>query len=401
MIKLFSLGELYPSDFLADNEKPSTEKVEMKLMMDPLNGLVRLEKTAPMNKMYGKYWYRSGINNTMKLALKDVVQSICKVQKLEAGDIWLDIASNDGTLLSYVPKYVHSIGCDPADDTFKNEALTHADEIIQDFFSYDAFYHERSKQDKAKVITSIAMFYDVEEPARFITDVYNVLADDGLWVMQLSYSPLMIRQLAFDNICHEHIYYYSLFNLKKLLEEQDLTIVDCELNDVNGGSMRVFIRKSHHALEIGDVAFYRVQALLALEKGMEMGNPKTWIAFYREIEELKTKTVEFIKRAKREGKRVWAYGASTKGNTLLQYFGLDHTLIDGIAERNPEKYNKRTIGTNIPIYSEENMRRERPDYLLLLPWHFVKEFTDREDAYLKKGGKFIVPCPTFKIISHA
>jgi hypothetical protein len=179
--------------------------------------------------------------------------------------------------------------------------------------------------------------------------------------------------------------------------------VDCQLNDVNGGSFRLYIKKkgqedNFYTQPYRDVANFRIQSLLEYEKFLEIDSVDTWQNFYRDLEDLKKVTVDFIKTAKAQGKTIWGYGASTKGNTTLQYFGLDHTLIDGIAERSPYKWGLKTVGTNIPIYSEEEMRKAHPDYLLILPWHFINEFKDREQEYLIKGGKFIVPCPKFEII---
>lgn len=405
MQELFTLGELYVSDFLAKDEEPRGGKVEMKLMLDD-NGAVRLEKIAPLNTMYGKYFYRSGINNTMREALRDVVYSINSLVKLKENDLWIDIASNDGTLLSYVSPLLLKVGIDPADDSFKKDAEKHSDLIIQDYFSADAFKASKYGNLKAKVITSIAMFYDLEHPENFIKDIDEVLDDNGLWVMQLSYTPLMIAQMAFDNICHEHVYYYSLFNLKILLEKQGFKIMDCQLNDVNGGSFRVYIMKERGNTKKfstqphRDVCNMRINSLLEYEKTLGLDTKEAWLNFYQQILELKEKTVSFIKEAKAQGKKVWGYGASTKGNTLLQFFGLDHTLIDGIAERSTFKWGLKTVGTNIPIYSEDEMRKAKPDYLLALPWHFINEFVEREKDLLLSGTKFVVPCPQFEIIGY-
>jgi hypothetical protein len=223
--------------------------------------------------------------------------------------------------------------------------------------------------------------------------------------MQMSYTPLMIEQLAFDNICHEHIYYYSLFNIKNLLEKNGFKIVDCILNDINGGSFRVYVKKSgyennFHTQPFRDVANFRINSILKQEESLKLNEVKTWLDFYNRINELRDKTISFIKNAKNNGKTIWAYGASTKGNTLLQYFGLDNTLIDGIAERSVYKWGLKTAGTNIPIYSEEDMRHANPDYLLILPWHFINEFREREKDYLMNGGKFIVSCPKFEIFEN-
>lgn len=408
MKELFSLGDLYVSDFIRNDELPRGERTEMKLLLTD-DGNVRLEKSAPLDTMYGKYWYRSGVNNSMKQELKNIVDSILKAKQLKENDIWLDIACNDGTLFTFIPPEIIKIGIDPVDDSFKNESEKHANIIVQDYFSAKAFKSIKYGHLKAKVITSIAMFYDLENPESFIKDIHEVLDDNGLWVLQLSYTPLMLNQLAFDNICHEHIYYYSLFNLKNLFEKNGFQILDCQLNDTNGGSFRIYAMKqgadvrTFASQPYRDVCKFRVSSLLAYEETLHLDSVSTWKHFYERINALKEQTVSFIKQAKADGKKIWGYGASTKGNTLLQYFGLDSTLIDGIAERSVYKFGLKTVGTNIPIYSEDEMRKAKPDYLLVLPWHFINEFCDREREYLNNGGKFIVPCPKFEVIdsSHA
>jgi len=404
MKELFTLGDLYVSDFLAEDESPRGGRVEMKMMFDEKTSAVRLETAAPLDTMYGKYWYRSGINQTMTNELKGIVDNINSLIKLKKSDVWLDIACNDGTLLSFVSKDLIRIGVDPVDDTYKNESVKHADLIIQDYFTHSALKKSKFGKHKAKVVTTIAMFYDLENPEIFLKDVYNVMEDDGLFVCQMSYTPLMIEQMAFDNICHEHIFYYSLKTIKTLYEANGFKIVDCQLNDINGGSFRVYAMK-----DVGDitkfstqpnrdVCNFRVQSLLRYEKEQEYNTPGIWNLFYKNLLELKTKTYNFIKQEKAKGKTIWGYGASTKGNTLLQFFNLDHTMIDGIAERSPYKFGLKTVGTNIPIYSEKDMRLAKPDYLLILPWHFINEFIEREKDYLNAGGKFIVPCPKFLVI---
>lgn len=405
-VELFSLGELYVSDFLKEGEEPRAARVEMKLMLEESTGAVKLERSAPTDAMYGKYWYRSGVNNTMKTELGGIVESILDTVKFKENDLWIDIACNDGTLLSFVPRAFIKVGVDPADDSYKAESEKVSNLIIQDFFSADIFKRSKFGKLKAKVITSIAMFYDLSNPKRFIDDIAEVLDQDGLWVLQLSYTPLMLDQLAFDNICHEHIYYYSLFNLKALLNQSGFDVVDVQLNDVNGGSFRVYAMKKNSNKRLfgtqpyRDVCNVRTKSLLAYEDTLCLDKKTTWLDFFSRISTLKDELVSFIRIEKSKGKTIWGYGASTKGNTLLQYFGLDHSLIDGIAERSIHKFGLRTIGTNIPIYSEDEMRRAKPDYLLVLPWHFINEFIDREKDYLDGGGKFIVPCPKFQVIGR-
>ena len=404
MKELFTLGDLYVSDFLKDGESPRGGSVEMKMMLEPETGAVRLEKIAPLDTMYGKYWYRSGINNTMKKELKSIVNSITDIVKLNENDLWVDIACNDGTLLSNVPDNLIKVGIDPVDDSFKRESEKHANLIIQDYFTSKVFKESKFGKLKAKVITTIAMFYDLEDPKSFVNDIVEILDDNGVWVLQLSYTPLMIEQLAFDNICHEHVYYYSLFNIQKIFKECGIDIVDIQLNDTNGGSFRIYCMKENSdKTKFGtqpyrDICNFRLKSTLEYERTLGLDKEEVWLKFFDRINDLKEKTISFIKEEKSKGKTIWGYGASTKGNTLLQYFGLDHTLIDGIAERSVYKWGLKTVGTNIPIYSEEEMRKQKPDYLLVLPWHFISEFVEREKDFLIGGGKFIVPCPKFEII---
>lgn len=766
MKELFTLGELYVSDFLKEGEQPRGPKTELKLMLEEDTGAVRLEKTAPLDTMFGAYWYRSSINSSMREALSDVVNSIMKRVNLKTGNVWIDLAANDGCLLSFLPDWLIKIGIDPADDSFKRESEQHADLIIQDYFTAKSFKESKFGKLKANVITTIAMFYDIDDPKSFINDVKEVLDDDGVWVLQLSYTPLMLKQLAFDNMCfkpetrimgankpiselitgdkvldlngeytqvknvfnrdyngdlikikaeyldniestpehpflvvkkenidnqtmewveaknlrtedflvipkiktkdinrtvclkefnqidspnhrrglyeieltddflwvmglylaeghisgpptnlhinftlhideqeyaekikntfeiigyktriynskvsksmvvqvsctaiarifeywfnkgainkripdflftskpeiavpflnglfdgdgfknneiglhlasrtlidqvqlmlatlnaltglsyvkpyvteirgdivkskdswqlrgknkyldnifssdydkarsslryklsdthlftpikeitsfpysgkvynietetstyvvsnavvhncHEHVYYYSLFNLKKILNDCDMQILDVELNDVNGGSYRIYVMKNNaNTTKFGtqpqrDVGKFRVESLLEYEYGLGLDQVDTWKDFHKRIDELKYTTVSFIRSVIDDGKTVYGYGGSTKGNTLLQYFELDNTLITAIAERSPYKFGLRTVGTDIPIISEEEMRKAKPDYLLVLPWHFINEFKEREREFLDGGGHFIVPCPKFEVI---
>lgn len=403
LVPLFTLGELYLSDFLKKDEGVGYEPVELKMMLAPQSGLVQLAHTVPGDVMYRKYWYKSGTNATMTNELMGIAKKAQEMMRLREGDVFVDIGCNDGTLFKFVEKHIVRIGFDPND--FKKESSEHADIIINNYFNHKEYKKTKHGHKKAKVITSIAMFYDLEHPDVFVEDIKKTLDRDGLWIIQMSYLPLMLKQLAFDNICHEHLEYYSLESLQYLLQKHKLQIVDCELNDINGGSFRIYIRHDNAdrttfaTAPYRDVARMRVDSILNYEKSLQLEKKKIYMDFWKDINLLKKQTVDFIKKEKKKGKTIWGYGASTKGNTLLQWFELDNTLIDAIAERSEAKYGLKTAGTNIPIRSEADMRRAKPDYLLVLPWHFIDEFKKRETDFLKSGGKFIVPCPRFEIIS--
>lgn len=404
LVELFSLGKLFISDFV--KKQPSEDhRSELKLMFSEKSKLVQLEQSVDPHKMYGRYWYRSGTNQTMRNQLKNIVDSCLALHKPTEKPLWLDIACNDGTLLSFVPDTYSKLGIDPADSSYSNESVKFADEIVQDYFSKKVFEKSMFGERKCDVITCIAMFYDLPDPISILNDVYDILKDDGMFIIQISYTPLMIQQLAFDNICHEHLMYYTLHSLKYVLDKTKFKIVDCELNDVNGGSFRVYLQKdisdpsSFANAPYRDVAQYRVNSILEYENKIGANTIQFYLNFHDKLIELREFVYDFVKGKKLEGKKVWVYGASTKGNTLLQYFGLNKSLIDGAAERSPYKFGLKTVGTDITIYPEEEMRLIKPDYLLILPWHFIDEFKKREIKYLQDGGHFIVPCPKFEIMS--
>ena len=402
---VLKLGEHYVSDFLNIDETSSDRtKYSLDLYLDETIGAVRLKSDTlpPPEAMWGRYWYRSGTNATMTKELGNIVAEVTDRVKLNNDDVWLDIACNDGTLLRQIPAGIQRIGIDPCDDEYYKESSQHGT-VIQDYFSAASYAKATTK--KAKVITCIAMFYDLDDPHPFIKDLYEVLDDDGVIVLQMSYTPLMVQQMAFDNICHEHVYYHSLTSLLNLFSQHGMMIVDANVNDTNGGSIRVYIAKqkcnpnSFGTAQLRQVCLYRTDAILNFERIADISDPKIWETFGTRLLQLKTSMIDFVRTARAEGKTIYGYGASTKGNTLLQYFGLTNQDITAIAERSPYKFGKKTIGTEIPIVSEAEMRAAKPDYLLVLPWHFIDEFVSREQEYLEAGGALVVPCPEFKIIT--
>lgn len=395
----FSLGSLYVSDFIdADEVSEGRPKSDLTMLVCPNCDAGKLAESINPDLMYKEmdYWYYSGVNETMKAALMDVVNCAYESIPTEPFDVWLDIACNDGTLLDYVPTEFVTVGIDPSTTT---EKVSKEHLLVNDYFSKKAF-RKVVPNGQAKIITCIAMFYDLANPHPFLEDVREILSDDGLFVVQISYTPLMFHQREFGNVCAEHVMYYNLHSLKTLFEQHGLYIQDVDLNDINGGSFRVYATKSDNSHfrtpQKRDVAQFRMDSLL-LHEACTIITDK-FQEFGKQIDDLKWHTVDFIKRARAEGKTVWAYGASTKGNTLLQYFGLDNTLIDCVVERNPIKFGKKTIGTEIPIVSEQEFRDNPPDYALVLPWHFIEEFVEREEDFLIGGGHFIVPCPEFEVI---
>lgn len=404
LVLILSLGELYVSDFVDGAGSAAPKRVPLELMLCNESeggcGLVQLRHAVSNEALYRNYWYRSGMNKTMTDELVGIARKAESLIPLSRGDFVIDIGANDGTLLrGFTTQGLNLVGFEPARNLARwNKNGT--TKIFDDFFNFSAWEKEFGAE-KAKAITAIAMFYDLEDPNIFVSDVVKCLDKDGIFIIQMSYLPLMLSQNAFDNICHEHVEYYSLLSLENLLARHDLEVFDAELNDVNGGSFRIYIRHrgGGERIRVPEGARERVRRLREGEGALGLGNRKVYDDFVARVHDLRERTSRFMREEAEKGRKMYVYGASTKGNTLLQFYNLDYRLIGAAAERNPEKWGKKTVGTFIPIISEAQARAENPDYFLVLPWHFLKEFREREKDFLAAGGKFIVPLPEFRIIS--
>lgn len=404
LTSILSLGNLYVSDFLDSPDKSKGIKAPLELVLcnvkDGGCGLLQLRDTVSNESLYRNYWYRSGINNTMTNELIGIAEKAASIANLKTRDYVIDIGANDGTLLrGYKVSGLKTIGFEPARnlEQYGKQGTT---KIIVDFFSHSAWEKEFGKV-KAKVITAIGMFYDLDDPNTFVADVVKCLDDEGLLIIQMMYLPLFLERNAFDGICHEHLEYYSLCSLENVLKRHGLEVLDVEMREhINEGSVRFYVRKEHkgrsHKILVG--ATDRVVALRKREADLGLDGKEAYEALVNRILTEKEKVVSFIKQVVSKGKKVHGYAASTKGNTTLQFYGLTPDLIEAIADRNPQKYGKFASGTLIPVISEEESRMQKPDYYLILAWHFLPEFIDREAEYLKRGGKFIVPMPEFRVI---
>jgi len=356
-------------------------------------GLVQLRHSFDANEMYGEnYGYRSALNGSMIRHLNEIVTRNLEFVNLEEGDLVIDVASNDGTLLKFYPKdKITLVGIDPTASKFGKYYENHI-KIIPDFFNA-AFIENEFDGKKAKIITSIAMFYDLEDPLKFVYDIHKILADDGIWVFEQSYMPLMIEHNAYDTICHEHIEYYSLTQVKWLLDKVDLKIVDIELNNTNGGSFKVIAAKKHSKF---NECLPEIDRLINEEVRYKSMEP--FVAFRNKIIDHKEKLLEYLNKLRDANQIIFGYGASTKGNVILQYCNITEGIVSYIAEVNEDKFGSFTPGTNIPIISEKKAREMNPDCFMVLPWHFKDSILLREKDFINSGGKFIFPLPDIECV---
>lgn len=380
---IYDLGEQYLSDFRDDSSKPPA--FPLTLMYCHNCTLAQLAHTVDRTLLYtNNYGFRSGVNPSIVADLKSIVDEVLTYR--QAG-LWLDIACNDGTLLSFVPDTWHRVGVDPVEKFF-DESKKYANEIYTDFFDPAAFATERFD-----VVTSISMFYDLDDPFEFVAGVARILDRRGVWVIQQNYLAPMLQVGAVDNICHEHLTYFSLRSLEWLLDQHGLEVIDASTGDVNGGVLRTVVaHKGAWPVQPS------VQALRADEVWAGVGRPHTYLNFANRANANLIELGRLVRTVAKTRDRIFIYGASTRGAVLWQAAGIDNMVVDFAVERQAEKVGKWYSPVGVKIISEEQMRALKPNYLLVGPWWHRDMFVAREASFLKEGGKMIFPLPTVEVV---
>jgi hypothetical protein len=395
LISVLNLGHQALTGVFPKSPSDKITEGPLELVWCPDSGLLQLAHSYEPSEMYGdNYGYRSGLNQSMVAHLTDKVAYLERLVGPRAGDVIVDIGANDATTLkAYQTKGLRRIGIDPTGAKFR-QYYTDDITLVPDFFSADAFHSVEKKP--ARIVSSIAMFYDLDAPVEFAKQIESILADDGVWHFEQSYMPSMLRMNSYDTICHEHLEYYSLGVVKLILEAAGLRLVDVGMNAVNGGSFAVTAAKrGNRSVKANDAV---VNWLLEQEDRMGLNTPKPFRDFEERVFRHREDLIRLVRTLNADGKTIVGYGASTKGNVVLQFCGFTSKDIKAIAEVNPDKFGAFTPGTHIPIMSEADARAMNPDYFLLLPWHFKDGIIRREKEYLARGGKFIIPFPEIEII---
>ena len=382
-------------------ELPPTRKIPTRLVRcDPMKdeqacGLLQMEHTVPPEVLYSAYWYRSGTNNTMRQHLRGIAEEAASLVGKAAACV-LDIGCNDGTLLMSYPPEFQKFGIDPSDVVLE----IHDDlQIVQGIFPSEELA-ERLGGQKVDIVTSIAMFYDLESPTQFTQNIKSILDPEGIWIFEMSYMPAMLSMTSYDTICHEHLEYYSLSVIEYVMKQAGMRIVNVSQNPINGGSLRCYATHADNFTFKKDEWAQNVKRTRQAEFDLGLDTEKPYKNFQDRVNVHKQELTSLLKGLKKQGKKIHIYGASTKGNTILQWCDIDNRIIDFAAERNPDKYGAHTLGTDIPIISEAESRAMNPDYYLVLPWHFKEEFIEREREALNRGIGLIFPLPTIETIKY-
>ena len=391
LIKLFSLGKLnFTGKFPSLNQKIKKEPISLAICKKC--ELVQLTHNFDLKYLYGPdYGYRTGINKTMLNHVKNVVKNLSRKTNLKKKDIVLDIASNDGSLLNFYNKHITTFGIDPILEKYMHKYKS-IDYKISDFFSADKVRSKIKK--KFKIITALSVFYDTLNPNKFLKDIKKILSQEGVFLLEFADLASIVKYKMFDTICHEHLEYYSSKVILNLCKKNKLRVFDIKKNYINGSSKQYYVCHDNSKIKNNDKV---VESVLNDEKKLELSEVSTFKNFIRDIDKSKKQLIDLIKKINKQGKKIHCYGASTKGNVLLQYYKINNKMIGFAAEKNENKYNLFTPGTNIKIISEILSRFYKPDYYLVLPWHFKKEILLREKKIRSKGVKFIFPLPNLRI----
>lgn len=386
LTEFLDLGEQYLSDFRDDDLRPP--KYPLVAVFCENCKLVQLKHTTPQSEMYhDRYGFKSGISNSIKDDLNSVVEHAYRYKNDPKE--WLDIASNDGTLLSFVPEDVFRVGVDPV--TFLcEEAKQHANLIVNEYFG------DSQLPMSFDVITSISCFYDMPDPNKFVKDVEAVLDQKGVWIIQQNYLLSTMEYSAVDNFCHEHLEYYTLLSLEHLLYEHGLEVNEVRVSDVNGGSIRTVV--SHKGTFPVDESVYGQRSL---EADAGLNTIGAYRQFAERVDGELKRLREYVEEAKWSGKTVCILAASTRGATIWQSAGLTDRQISYAVERNPAKVGRMFSAINVPIISEEEFRKRQPDIAIIGPWFYADEVLEREIDYINKGGRCVVPLPKMRVVRHA
>lgn len=394
LLNVLSLGQQHLTGIFPKSLKKEITKGPLDLVWCNSCGLLQLNHSYSLDEMYGdNYGYRSGLNGSMVRHLQHKIITLEQLASPKDDELVIDIGSNDATSLKAYKGKFKKIGIDPTGKKFK-EYYTDDITLIPDFFSFEIFKNSFPNK-KAKIITSIAMFYDLESPMIFVNDIEKTLSDDGIWHFEQSYMPSMLRTNSYDTICHEHLEFYSFKVVKNMLDKCGLRVIDVQMNSINGGSFAITACKKDSRYKSN---LPIINWMLKQEDDMGLDTPKPYRDFEERVFRHRKNLTDLIEALVADGKKIIGYGASTKGNVLLQFCKLTTKHIPFIAEVNEDKYGSFTPGTNIPIISEKEARAMNPDYFLVLPWHFKNGILEREKEFMSNGGKFIFPMPEIEIV---
>ncbi len=398
---VLDLGHLALPTFPRPEDDPAP-RVPLDLTTCRTCGLVQLRHTVSPDALFRTYWYRSSTNEAMQAELTDIVRAALAAVDVEANDPVIDIGANDGFLLSQYPlclphRRPERIAFEPAHN-LKDACRRHAEQHWAEYFPPTGETRAThvlpvAWRRKVKVLTSIACFYDVEDPTAFVQAVDVLLAEDGVWIVQLQDLAQTVEATAFDCVCAEHLTYWSLASFEFLLArtDVDLHIVHAERRPINGGSLRLLIRRRHHTVD-------ETVHTLAEQEAASI----TWQALERfawSAVVARTQIEAAVHAATRAGLTVDLYGPSTKAETLTQWVGLGPPRIRQAWERHPDKIGRLTA-MGIPIVDEETGRADPPDLLLVGIWQFREGILRREADYLAGGGRLLFPLPVVDVVSY-
>jgi SAM-dependent methyltransferase len=350
---------------------------------------------VPPEELFGHYLYLSSFSDTMVRHAEALVERLVAERGLGPASLAAEVASNDGYLLQFYRRAgVPVLGIEPAANIARVAEEERGVRTVCEFFGAELAARLAAEGHAADVVHANNVLAHVADLNGVVEGFRTLLKPGGTTSIEVPYVKDMIDGTEFDTIYHEHLCYFSLTALGRLFRRHGLVIWNVERLPIHGGSLRVFATPADAAPEPAEA----VRALLAAEQGWGVDRPEFYLGFAERVERLKRELSSLVARLKREGKRIAAYGASAKGSTLLNYFGIGRETLDFVADRSTVKQGRFTPGTHLPIRAPGALLEEQPDYVLLLTWNFADEILAQQDEYRRRGGRFIVPIPELRVV---
>ncbi len=396
IFKFLELGNMaLANSFLTKEELTTVQepKYPLDVFFCEQCGLVQIGYVVPPDALFKNYIYFSSTSELVHKHADYLAKSFQKRFGLTDTSKVVEIASNDGTVLQYFKKTgVKTLGVEPAAN-IADVAVKAGIDTVNDFFDESTSQQIKEKYGTADVILGRHVFAHVPEIHGFVKGLKNLLAPGGAVAIEAPYLIDFIEKNEFDTVYHEHYSYLSMRSMSHLFSLDEMEVFDAERVAIHGGSIIYFIghKGAHRKTDT-------VTGLIKTELDKKLDKKETYIAFAKRTSAIRTDLLLLLRNLKRSGKRIAAYGAPAKGNTLLNYCGITTDLVEYTVDKSPYKQNLYTPGTHLPVYHPDKLMQDMPDYILLLAWNFADEILEQQKAYREKGGKFILPIPEVRII---
>lgn len=391
---VLDLGEMPLANEFLDSPTEEEKEYPLRVVWCQNCGLMQIDEVVPPEELFSEYVYVSGTSERLQNHFNNLVSEIDELYSTLNGRKVLDIGSNDGTLLKGFENHDYDvIGVEPASN-IAEIARENGVETINEFFNEEVAFRIQKNYGRRDVITATNVFAHTHNVHSFLKGVSKLLADDGIFVIEVPYLVDLLENVEFDTIYHEHLSYFAVRPLKTLLEKHGFKILNIKRIDIHGGSIRLYSTKDSSWQNANSSAKKLIR--IEMEKGLD--ELATYKSFAHRVERLKTSLLDLLSKLKGSGHTIAGYGAAAKGNTLLNYYSIGQEMLEYIADQNTLKQGLYTPGTHVKVVSPNRIYQDTPDEIVILAWNFAEEIMKQQSDFKEMGGRFVLPVPEVRVI---